>query len=857
MNPSLPQSQPSASLSRRLIGQVLLLSAIGLVSLGSTIVSSLMWSLERAQRNLNEASIAASSSFDLFFLRIGSDLIATSASLTTTSAASDVLRLMKHRNVSFRDLFLVDLEGNVIARENSLVDDSSQALPAEQPWLRELPPIGEVSISSVNFDHGTPTLYMVVTVTDEVSLPTALLVAQVNLTELWTKTLNLKVGTTGYAYIVDGSGHIVAYRNRRLQDADTTLAAIVGSPPQAIAAAKLKVHRGLNGQWVLATGHSLQAVPWFAIVEQPLAEALASFFVVAVVLCAVFGMVAAVFASSVSFAQHRIVLPLLSLRDAVIQLAQGKLERKVEVHSADELGILAASFNDMAQQLQDSLTTLASANRDLEQRVTERTAELALAKELADSANQAKSEFLANMSHELRTPLNGILGYAQILQQASDLNQYRKGIDIIQQSGAHLLTLINDVLDLAKIEARKLELLPQEIHLLMFLNGVTELIRIRAQQKGIEFKAAIAPDLPSGIMADEKRLRQVLLNLLGNAIKFTDRGEVTLRVQAIAPASPPPPRELSAATLRFAVRDTGVGMTPEQLEHIFLPFEQVGAEARKAEGTGLGLAISRRIVELMGSRLEVESELGVGSTFWFDVELPVTLAQAEGAGGDRPQGRISGYAGRRRRILVVDDKPVNRSVVVDALTCLGFDLAEATNGRAALEQLPSFQPDLIVTDLVMPELDGFEMTRQIRQAGYAMPILASSASVLDADRCRSLGVGCNDFLPKPIDLDLLLAKLETHLQLTWTRQAAAAVATIPAERPALIPAERAPLLVYPPREALAPFEKFARMGDIAALEAAAKQLRAQDEQYAAFCDRILALVEEFDDRGILELLHDG
>ncbi|BAZ10666.1 integral membrane sensor hybrid histidine kinase [Calothrix sp. NIES-4071] len=430
----------------------------------------------------------------------------------------------------------------------------------------------------------------------------------------------------------------------------------------------------------------------------------------------------------------------------------------------DEISILEQSFRQMTAQLQLSF-------EELEQRVEQRTQQLQVAKEAADSANQAKSEFLANMSHELRTPLNGILGYAQILNRSNTWgDKEKKGVEIIYQCGSHLLTLINDVLDLSKIEARKLELYPRALHLPSFLQGVVEICRIRAEQKDLEFIYTTNAYLPEGIEADEKRLRQVLINLLGNAIKFTDTGSVTFTVETLT-NSALSTHHSSLIKLRFQIEDTGVGIATEQIETIFKPFEQVGSSARTSEGTGLGLSISSKIVNLMDSQIQVQSQLGVGSKFFFDVNLPILTNWVKDAMSYSEQN-IIGYEGQPRKILVIDDRWENRAVLVNLLEPIGFELYEAENGKEGIEKARLLKPDIIITDLVMPVMDGFEMLRQIRNTADLkhLKVIVSSASVSDIDKHRSINAGGDDFLAKPVQVYDLFKILQNHLNINWKYQ---------------------------------------------------------------------------------------
>lgn len=438
-------------------------------------------------------------------------------------------------------------------------------------------------------------------------------------------------------------------------------------------------------------------------------------------------------------------------------------------------------LKEMSYKLQKSSKILKKVNHELERRVNVRTAELSKAKEEAEQQNielkqakealeeasKSKDIFLANISHELRTPLNSILGYAKILQRDPNLNKSQvRDLRIVRHSGTHLLTLINDILDLSKTNAAKLEIYPKPIQLKGFLVGVIGIARMWAKEKKLLLKLDLDDKLPLNVKADEKRLRQILINLLSNAVKFTSLGEVILKVSVIGDIEQSN-QEITTAKLRFEVSDTGIGINSEQLEKLFKPFEQFGDIQSTTTGTGLGLSLTKQLIALMNSKIKVKSKLNAGSTFWFDLVLPVLEVYKP-----IPKIKIAeiiGYEGERRKLLIVDDKKTNRDLLIRILEPIGFEIDIAGNGQEMLSRVLEAKPDLILLDLFMPGKTGFTAAKELHRIPQlkTLPIIVVSASSIAQEMKDYLG--CNAYLTKPIEEEKLLQFLQECLNLEWIR----------------------------------------------------------------------------------------
>jgi signal transduction histidine kinase/FixJ family two-component response regulator len=534
--------------------------------------------------------------------------------------------------------------------------------------------------------------------------------------------------------------------------------------------------------------------------------------------------------------QRYVTLPILSLLNTSKKISsEQRYEFRAEKTGDDEIGNLVDQFNEMLSIIQRDEEALKNANTELEQKVSKRTEDLAQALRESKAANKAKSGFLSQMSHELLTPLNAINGYSQLLMRQQNLTTVqRKQLETVYKSGDHLLKLIHDVLDYSQVESDHNEIYIAPLNLQRLVSRVSDMVRLQAEEKGLEFHFVPSSELPEVVNGDEKRISQVLLNLLNNAIKYTVEGRIDFRVY---------PQKGSYVI--FEVQDTGVGISEKIKEQVFAPFFRASKTKKMVDGLGLGMAISREFVSLMNGEILLESEEGVGSTF--RVRLPLEPATRQPPSNSR-YAQIKAYTGTRKKLLLVDDDISNLSVLVSILEPIGFEIRTVDRGVNVCRAVEEFRPDALFLDLKMPNTDGIQVLKDLTKTNYTGKVIGISGTSLETLRKTRFASKCDDFLKKPVDADQLIRSLEASLEIKWTLNAEANPR--PTENRNL-PASKHSL---PPSEVIQELKDYIEEGNFNALTKCLANHRDTQTEHTEFYNAALIKAENYDDESLLELL---
>lgn len=602
--------QRSHSLGAQLARRVTILGAIAASAVVVGILVSVLVTLAVAHNELNLAGMESARTFDLFLASVESDLLAVGDNLSYAGNRTGLFRDALARNASVFELTLINPDG-VVIEHRQRVGRSESGTVDEQPWL-ETVQNGQIYIGSVDSsEFGVPFTSLAVPYHDSEGNFAGSLVARLDLTALWSQVIAIQVGETGYAYVTDETGKLLAYRDLNLVREGNLLHDLVGLTPQEISQSRnqlaANIYTGVQGEPVIGTSIPLSIVSWYALVEQPIVEPLGRFAPVFIFSILISVLLFGGIYSTIRFTQRSIVKPLLDVREGIDILRGGNLEYRLNIpgHEGDEIGVLAETLNQMTGQLTRTIGELDNKVEELNTTNDELRVTTAKARE----ASRVKGEFLANISHELRTPLNAIIGFSDMLLMgmSGELNpKQTHKLERLRENGTRLLNLINDILDITRIEARRIEIVHKAFSPQAVIERLSAQTAVLAEQNKLRLDVAVDPALPEMIIGDEKRIEQIVVNMLSNAFKFTEKGTVTLDVRA---------NEIDQ-TWTIAVSDTGIGIPPHAVNLIFEEFRQVDAGGTRAyKGSGLGLAITRNLVRMMDGQITVQSELGKGSTF--------------------------------------------------------------------------------------------------------------------------------------------------------------------------------------------------------------------------------------------------